>query len=187
MPRELTFRQRLFVEAYIGAANGNATEAARIAGYRWPEKVAHRLVGKSGIQAGIQQRVASAAMPANEILARLSDQASADLAEFIDVDESGDWKVNLRKPGRRTHLIKRIRRTRGGADIEIRDSFPALVKLGEYHGLWNQTPAPTIDLEAIRDRLKAKRDARAADAVKAEEIGGNRPDVSGGRPGQDRP
>jgi hypothetical protein len=186
MPPELTFKQRLFIEAYIGEANGNATEAARIAGYRWPEKVAHRLVGKSGIQARIGQRVASAAMPANEVLARLSDQASADIGEFLDIDASGGWRLNLRKPGRRTHLIKRIRRTREGADIEIRDSFPALVKLGEYHGLWNQTPAPTIDLEAIRDRLKALRDARAADPVKAEEIGGDRPDVGGGRPGQDR-
>ena len=135
MPQELTFRQRLFVEAYIGAANGNATEAARIAGYRWPNKVAERLVGKSGIQARIRQRVASAAMPANEILARLSDQASADIGEFLDIDESGGWRLNLRKSGRRTHLIKRIKRTRDGADIEIRDSLPALVKLGEYHGL----------------------------------------------------
>jgi phage terminase small subunit len=46
MPRELTFRQRLFVEAYIGEANGNATEAARIASSRRPNKVAERLVGK---------------------------------------------------------------------------------------------------------------------------------------------
>jgi phage terminase small subunit len=31
---ELTTKQRLFVEAFIGAANGNATEAARLAGYQ---------------------------------------------------------------------------------------------------------------------------------------------------------
>lgn len=31
--RELTHKQSLFVSAYIGVANGNATEAARIAGY----------------------------------------------------------------------------------------------------------------------------------------------------------
>ena len=32
-PGELTEKQRRFVEAYVGAACGNATEAARLAGY----------------------------------------------------------------------------------------------------------------------------------------------------------
>lgn len=32
--RGLTVKQRLFVEAYTGPAQGNATEAARIAGYK---------------------------------------------------------------------------------------------------------------------------------------------------------
>lgn len=33
MPRSLTAKQQKFVAAYLGAANGNATEAARLAGY----------------------------------------------------------------------------------------------------------------------------------------------------------
>lgn len=33
MPRELTERQRRFVEAYCGEAQGNATRAAKLAGY----------------------------------------------------------------------------------------------------------------------------------------------------------
>lgn len=32
-PRELTAKQKLFCASYLGAANGNATEAARLAGY----------------------------------------------------------------------------------------------------------------------------------------------------------
>jgi len=32
--RRLTQKQRLFVEAYVGEARGNATEAARLAGYK---------------------------------------------------------------------------------------------------------------------------------------------------------
>jgi phage terminase small subunit len=31
---DLTYKQRLFVEFYLGEASGNATEAARLAGYR---------------------------------------------------------------------------------------------------------------------------------------------------------
>jgi len=30
---ELTYKQKLFVEHYLGEANGNATDAARRAGY----------------------------------------------------------------------------------------------------------------------------------------------------------
>lgn len=42
--RELTDRQRRFIEAFLGDARGNATEAARMAGYRWPSKVGPALV-----------------------------------------------------------------------------------------------------------------------------------------------
>ncbi|MCA9644748.1 MAG: terminase small subunit [Myxococcales bacterium] len=37
--RGLTQKQRLFVEAYVGPAKGNATEAARIAGYSGSDAV----------------------------------------------------------------------------------------------------------------------------------------------------
>ena len=35
----MTGRQRAFVAAYLGEARYNATAAARMAGYRWPNKV----------------------------------------------------------------------------------------------------------------------------------------------------
>ena len=52
-------RERRFVEAYMGAAGGNATKAARIAGYAksTAEKQASRLLGKVGIRAAIDARV----------------------------------------------------------------------------------------------------------------------------------
>ena len=43
-PRTLTERQRAFIEAYLGDARGNASEAARVVGYRWPSKVGPELV-----------------------------------------------------------------------------------------------------------------------------------------------
>jgi hypothetical protein len=165
MPREPTYKQRLFVEAYLGESNGNATDAARRAGYAWPEKVAERLVGKSGIRAAINARVASAAMGTNEVLARMADIASADIGEFLEFDDDRGWRIDLRGAGRRTYVIKRIKRTRDGTEIEIRDSLHALIKLGEYHGLWKRTPTPAIDLEAIRQQLKARREAIRPDSI----------------------
>lgn len=43
-PRTITERQRAFIEAYLGDARGNASEAARVVGYKWPSKVGPALV-----------------------------------------------------------------------------------------------------------------------------------------------
>ena len=46
---ELTLKQRLFVEAYTGEARGNATQAARLAGYRGNDKTLAQ-VGKENLR-----------------------------------------------------------------------------------------------------------------------------------------
>ena len=53
---QLTYKQRLFVSAYLGEANGNATEAARIAGYADPGIRGHELVKNSKIRAAIDAK-----------------------------------------------------------------------------------------------------------------------------------
>lgn len=45
----LTRKQKLFVEYYVGEAKGNATEAARLAGYSSPEGSAAKNMGKGKI------------------------------------------------------------------------------------------------------------------------------------------
>ena len=61
MPTELTEKQRRFVEAYMGAADGNATEAARRAGYKGNDAtlatVAYENLRKHEVRAAIQERV----------------------------------------------------------------------------------------------------------------------------------
>lgn len=56
----LTEKQRKFVEAYMGKANGNATEAARIAGYSGSESVlavtGFENLRKPNIAAAIEER-----------------------------------------------------------------------------------------------------------------------------------
>lgn len=151
--RELTFKQRLFVEAYIGEANGNGTEAARIAGYSYPSEQSYQLLQKTTVRAAINRRLKTAAMAANEVLARISEIATADIGEFIRIDSSGGYSLNLKKT-QRTRLIKKLKQTRTTdkddnetvvTDFEVKDSFPALVKLGEYHGLWKDQEAPVDD------------------------------------------
>lgn len=150
---DLTYRQRLFVEAYLGEANGNGTRAAQMAGFGAPNVAAvaaHRLLRNAKIAALIEQRVASAAMPANEVLARLSEYASADLGNYLSIHDDGTFQVNLSKArkSRRTRAIKKVKtktRTvstdRGDevevqAEIELHNPLFALDKLAQYHGLY---------------------------------------------------
>ncbi len=48
-PQRLTLKQQKFVEAYVGAANGNATRAAQLAGYKGSE-VTLQAVGSENLR-----------------------------------------------------------------------------------------------------------------------------------------
>jgi phage terminase small subunit len=161
--RELTFKERLFVEAYIGTASGNGAESARIAGYAWPEKVATRLLARSSVRTAIHARVASAAISANEVLARVSDIATADITEFLEIQADGTWRVNLAMVRRRRkgHLIHKIKVTEFGTQVELEGKLAALIKLGEYFGLWDREKPPEVSLVELAKRLKERYDRAA--------------------------
>ena len=137
--RPLSYRQRLFVEFYLGESSGSAVDAVRRAGYRWPTKLGARLVEKREVKAAIDARVATAAIAANEVLARIADVATSDLLNFIEVDNNGGWKVDLKLVKRLGlgHLIKRLRTNKDGtSEIELEARVPALLKLGDHYNLW---------------------------------------------------
>lgn len=138
MPGELTYKQRLFVEAYLGEASGNAAEAARIAGYSQPVDVGGRLLRKSAVQAQIDARLNEAALSTNQILARLSDIATADLGDFVKIESENGWSLDLKKAkrARRTHLIKKLKMGQYGPEIELHSPLDALEKLGKYRKLF---------------------------------------------------
>ena len=97
----LNYRQRLFVEHYLGESSGSAIDAARRAGYRCPQTHGPRLLTTRGVRAAIDAHVETAAIAANEVLARIADVATSDLPNFIEVDNDGGWKVDLK-------LVKRL-------------------------------------------------------------------------------
>jgi hypothetical protein len=76
MKNELTQKQRLFIEAFVGPAHGNATEAARAAGYKGSNETL-RAIGsqnltKLNISALCQERVTEAALSSDRVLSELS-------------------------------------------------------------------------------------------------------------------
>lgn len=69
MTRKLTEKQQRFVEAYAGPSMGNATDAARRAGYAHPTTQGPRLLENVGVQGALKshsEKVRSAAIADTE-------------------------------------------------------------------------------------------------------------------------
>lgn len=138
----LTFKQRLFVAAYLGESNGNATDAARRAGYGNPD-IGRQLLRNITIRAAIDARLDGAALSANEVLARISELATGTLGDFVEVNDDDTWKVSLKKARRlrKLGLIKKLKVTKDGAtEIELHDPQSALDKLAKFHALYKEQP-----------------------------------------------
>jgi hypothetical protein len=128
----LTTKQQAFVEAYL--ANGfNATAAARLLKYANPDRQGYRLLRNVEIAAVIRQELSERAMPADEVLARLAEQARGTMDDFLD--ENG--KIDL-KQGRdrgKLHLLKSRSVTKEGERIELYSAQSALELLAKHHAL----------------------------------------------------
>lgn len=155
---DLTDKQQAFVAHYI--ACWNASEAARRAGYS-PESA--RSIGsenltKPNIRAAIAARLAGLALSADEVLARLADVARADVRELITFDAAGHFSALRLHQDAPLHLIKKITPGKFGMAIELHDSFAALIKIGEHHGLFKQGDdiLKYIDLSRLSDEQLAR-------------------------------
>ncbi|HNP70721.1 MAG TPA: terminase small subunit [Kouleothrix sp.] len=147
----LTAQQRRFVAAYLDCLN--ASEAARRAGYKTKANVqGARLLAYASIQAAVAAGTARYAMPASEVLARLAAIARGSLADVLRLPapttrEDGttytvgsDWALDLVK-ARETgaiHLIKKLKATKYGDEVELHDPVPALTLIGKQHGLFKE-------------------------------------------------
>ncbi len=168
---ELTYKQRLFVDYYLGESQGNATDAARRAGLSSPEVQSSRLLRNVKVRTAIDSRLESSAMHSKEVLARLSEIASGSLDEFLDIPDKGDWSLDLKraKRHRKLGLLKKVklrRETRfepgpngktkepvitDQLEIEIHDPLAALDKLARFHGLYERKQESTDVLNELEE------------------------------------
>lgn len=153
-------RQRLFIDAYL--TTWNASEAARQAGYTHPDRQGYRLLRYVEIQEIVQQKLSEKAMKADEVLARLAEQARNNIADFVSektitvYDKNGnptevvttelDWDA-IKARG---HLIKAIKPTAAGTSIELYDGQAALVHIGKHLGMFKDVSID-IDFSALSD------------------------------------
>jgi hypothetical protein len=93
--RLLTHKQELFIEYYLGEAHGNATEAARIAGYQGNDNtlasVGAENLRKPAIAACIRARVSEIAGDTDEILRQVWQVASAPISQFMVVTKPATY------------------------------------------------------------------------------------------------
>lgn len=138
MAEGLTPKQQAFVEAYL--ANGfNATAAARLLKYANPDRQGYRLLRNVEIAAAIRLELAERAMPADEVLARLAEQARSTMDDFLD----GEGKIDLKQARERgrLHLVKSRSVTKEGERIELYSAQSALELLAKHHGLLTENIA----------------------------------------------
>ena len=123
----------MFVSAYLGDAHGNATEAARIAGYKQPQSQGPRLLKKVAIASRVSQHVAEKFANADAVLAELTDVALAEWRDFIEVlayDKKGN-PVKVR--------------------MDLSNKVKALELLGKHHQLF--TDKQTVDVNIREHRV----------------------------------
>ncbi len=151
----LSNRQRAFVAYYLhgeqslGGSNSrqarntylNATQAARQAGYAHPRVAGSRLLTNVNIRAAIQAHMEELEIRSNEILLREYDIAMGSLGDFADVFAQPSVPAALRKSEELgiSHLIKRVRQTEQGVEIQLYDAHQARELLGKRLGLWEES------------------------------------------------
>lgn len=146
----LTVMQRQFLVHYL--LHGNATQAAEAAGYAHPGKQGSRLRRSRRITAAINEYFRAQELGAAEMVARLSQQARAGYADYLEPDGSVDL-AGLLAAGL-GHLVKGVRETKYGRQIEFYDAQTALVQIGRYHGLFTDRVDHTSDGEPLRIEIR---------------------------------
>jgi len=168
MSTDLTLKQERWINAYL--ETGNATEAARQAGYGANED-GLRVIGcqnltKLNIKRRIEMRLAEQNVTAAEVIGTLASHLRADVTDLFD--ETGILDLQTIRERGLGHLIKKIKRTRRyegrGEDrqpvdeleIEVNNQQSAAVQLSRILGLEKQpadNPKNTAQWNEIAEKL----------------------------------
>jgi len=136
MGSQLTGKQARFVEEYL--QDFNATRAAERAGYAGDDNSlavrGYELVRNPKIQALVKIRLNESAMTANEVLARLAAIARSDYSRYLKEDATVDF-ANLLADSQ-GFLVKSIKETKYGKQVEFYDAQRALETLAKHFGLF---------------------------------------------------
>jgi phage terminase small subunit len=100
----LSNKQQVFIENYLTC--WNATEAARRAGYAYPNVEGPKNLVNPSISVYIANRIASLKMSADETILRLANMARSNIADFAHIQSDSD----LAELGDKAQVIKKFKR-----------------------------------------------------------------------------
>jgi len=132
-----TKKEQVWIEEYLQC--WNATEAARRAAYKWPNKSGPVKLEK--FRDVIQARIDEKVMGADEVLLRLSEIARGIWRDYLT--ESGDTDFGALIEDGKAHLVRAIKETNAGKTVEFCDMQAALVQIGKVHGLFRDVQEVT--------------------------------------------
>ncbi len=151
----LNNRQKTFVHEYLKCFN--ATKSALLAGYsqKTAYAIGHENLNKVEIKSAIEKALEQSAMSANEVLMRLASQARSEYSKYILDNGRVDLKSLL--ADNKGHLIKSVKMTSDGVQVEFFNSQLALTTLAKRHGLLSDRLEVRIENELSQalDLLKA--------------------------------
>jgi phage terminase small subunit len=98
----LTFKQRLFVRFYVGEAAGNASKAARLAGYRDDnanslKQTAYETLTKPYVQRAIARALADRFGSPEDVRAGIAEIASGNAADYLRPGADGKLEIDLER------------------------------------------------------------------------------------------
>lgn len=139
----LTRKELAFIDEYFICGLRGA-DAARRVGSKSPRMYAHRMLSNVNVQAEIDKRLTRHKMSAAMVLARLSDMAMSNIADFADISDASD----LKKYRHKAHVIKKFKKTVHHTrdnetfttiELELYGADSALVNLGRHYKLFTDS------------------------------------------------
>ena len=131
----LTYKQRAFVEHFLGEAQWNATEAARRAGYKHPNMAGPRLLVNDSVRQHIVDRLHAMGASTEALMGRWLTRIEADISPFVSRD--GLDVEGLKEAGL-GFLIKGVRETKDATTILLRDPDVAEDRLAKHLGMFTE-------------------------------------------------
>ena len=177
----LSFRQRMFVSFYL-ANGGNASDAARKAGYGAAHERGCELLKLRKVRREIDAHLNDHALAAEETLARITEQATGSIDPFLKRDEAGKViGVDMDKASKQgaTRLVTKFKfvekEGRGGTitrtwEVGIQPPLQALALLAKYRRLLDAPPAAATYATAPVDPDPDEADVEPAPAPTGEDI-----------------
>jgi hypothetical protein len=158
MQAPISPKEMRFVRFYIKNL-GNPGKAAKKAGYKGSaallEQTGIRILDKPAVKAELAAQLNAARLDANMILQQIQDIATMNIADFININpQTGEpeWDLNRAQAAGKLGVIRGIKRTRYGLELEFYDKLSALKLLGQHEALF-VTVSRTEEwkISAIRD------------------------------------